>query len=149
MRYKYAALCRMSMIVLQLKDPLELFVKRREFLPSSLNTTRPKLLKPMLTPLRAIPFRNTWGVGGGGGVERSQFQTPPAMIFFSCKPLPTMIFFHLNPPPPLTNAFHYFFKTPYPMCFFRLYPLFKKLGFPFLCTPCAHACILNVIHCRQ
>ena len=27
--------------------------------------------------LRAIPFKNTWG-----GVERSQFQTPPPMIFF-------------------------------------------------------------------
>ena len=56
------------------------------------------------------------GGGGGGGWNAHYFRPPPPMIFFSCKPPPppTMIFFHLNPP---TNDFHYFFETPYPMCF--------------------------------
>ena len=70
--------------------------------------------------IRAISFKNTWG-SGGGRVERPQFQTPP-MIFFHVNPppLPLNDFFHLNPP---TNDFHYFFKTPYPMCFFKYNPI--------------------------
>ena len=54
------------------------------------------------------------GEGGGGTLTISD--PPPPMIFFSCKPPPPHNdFFHLNLP---TNDFHYFFETPYPICFF-------------------------------
>ena len=85
------------------------------------------------------------GGGGGGGVERPQFQTPPQWFFFwggggeggwnahNFRPPPQWFFFHVKPPhprndffhvnPPPTNDFHYFFKTPYPMCFFKFNPI--------------------------
>ena len=43
----------LSMVLLQLKDPLELFLKRREFPPIFLSHKQ--------YDLRAIPFKNTWG----------------------------------------------------------------------------------------
>ena len=72
------------------------------------------------------------GGGGGGGWNAHNFR-PPLNDFFSCKPPPpAMIFFFILTPH--TKDFHYFFKTPYPMCFFKYNPI-PHVFFSFIPPP--------------